>query len=54
MPYVAALFILLISLWLCDIIDALPHILPGVSMTPFWLWLGLGAIVLSWFMRDSR
>ncbi|MEO0395098.1 MAG: hypothetical protein AAF243_03810 [Cyanobacteria bacterium P01_A01_bin.137] len=53
MPSFAALLILVISLWLCSAIDGLPHLLPGLSLTPLWFWLGLGAVLLSWVIKDS-
>ncbi|MEL6129142.1 MAG: hypothetical protein AAFR24_01535 [Cyanobacteria bacterium J06627_3] len=53
MPSFAALLILLISLWLCSVIDGLPHLLPGLSLTPLWIWLGLGAVLLSWVIKDN-
>ena len=52
MSLVASLLILVVSLWLCNAIDALPHLFAGLSM-PRWLWLSLGAIVLSWLIKDS-
>ncbi len=52
MPSLAALLILLVSLWLCSAIDGLPHLL-GLWPQPLWLWLGLGAVLLSWVIKDN-
>ncbi|MBX2862317.1 MAG: hypothetical protein KTR27_02080 [Leptolyngbyaceae cyanobacterium MAG.088] len=53
MSFLAALVILFISLWMCWAIDGIPHLFPSLWILPLWLWLGFGAIVLSWFMKDS-
>ncbi|MBE9067756.1 hypothetical protein IQ260_13950 [Leptolyngbya cf. ectocarpi LEGE 11479] len=51
MTSLIGLLILIISLWLCQAIDGLPHLLPQLS-APWWLWLGLGSIMLSWMIKD--
>ncbi|MEM9483897.1 MAG: hypothetical protein AAGA83_09430 [Cyanobacteria bacterium P01_F01_bin.116] len=52
MASLAALLILMLSLWLCSVIDGLPHFLSTLS-APLWFWLSLGAVLLSWFIKDS-
>lgn len=52
MPSFVALLILIASLWLCRIIDGLPHVLPGLSISPLWIWLGFGSVILSWLIKD--
>lgn len=52
MTSLAGLLILLISLWFCQVIDGLPHLLSGLS-APWWLWLSLGSIMLSWVIKDT-
>ncbi|MGD1950872.1 MAG: hypothetical protein ACFB14_14660 [Leptolyngbyaceae cyanobacterium] len=53
MQFVSALLIVFVSLWMCQLIDGIPHVIPGLSGIPLWLWLGFGAIMLSWFIGDN-
>ena len=52
MTPLAGLIILIISLLLCQIIDGIPGVLSGFSGAPWWFWLGMGSIVLSWLLKD--
>ena len=53
MTHLAALILLLVSLWFYSIIAGLSHLLPDLSNVSLWIWLGLGAAVLSWLIKDS-
>ncbi|MEM6252128.1 MAG: hypothetical protein AAF821_04320 [Cyanobacteria bacterium P01_D01_bin.156] len=52
MTSLAGLLILIISFWLCQIIDGIPEVFSGVSVTPWWSWLVVGSVVLSWLLKD--
>ncbi|MBT9311821.1 hypothetical protein [Leptothoe kymatousa] len=52
MTSLAGLILIIISLWICQIIDGIPHIFSGFPGLPWWLWLGVGSIVVSWLIKD--